>query len=196
MTASGVVLNGGQSRRMGTDKGSLALGSATMLDTVMDALLPVVDDAYLVGGSQQHREAVLLADGYLGQGPLGALVSAFDALRDAASSAEVLVLVSCDLAELTTQALAELLATHRASGADYVVPLVDGRRQWHCSIWHRRCETQIADAFASGVRSFRPLTHLFSECVVVPRRTQPFDDVDTPADYERARSRLCASSDN
>lgn len=177
---------------MGSDKGSLELGPATMIDLVVSSLLPVVDETYFVGGNHVHPDAVLLADRYVGEGPLGGLATAFETLSDQDWTADIVVLVSCDLAQLTSEAITQLLQAQHASDADYVVPLVDGHRQWHCSIWHRRCGPTISGAFASGVRSFRPAVADLRECAVIPQRFEPFDDVDTKEQYERVRRRYRA----
>jgi len=163
---------------MGTEKALLAFGSGTMLDHMVETLRPVVDEVCVVGGEHLHTDARSIADLHPGLGPLGGLITAFEATK-----AATLVVVSCDLARLTSDEPAALLQALVASGADYAVPLIAGHRQWHCSVWHQRCAPVLQDAFESGTRSFRSASRELSECAVVFADPKPFEDIDTPEQF-------------
>jgi len=172
------VLAGGASRRMGADKAALPVGSTTLLGRTIATLAEVVDEVHVVGGPHQPDGATYVADQYPGEGPLGAVVSAF-----ASIDTPVLVVVACDLPALQPVSIRTLLDALAASRADYAVPLVGGRRQWHSAVFSRTCYQVIDGAFSSGVRSYWDALGSLRECAVVVAEPGVFADVDTPEQY-------------
>lgn len=183
MRASGAVLAGGQSRRMGTDKALLTVDSVTLLDRTVTVLSEVVDSVFVVGGGHETPEpARYVEDLFPGEGPVGGLISAL-----AAAETEALIVTSCDLPSLTADIVSQVVDALRVSGADYVVPLANGRRQWHCVGFRRRCHGPLELAFNEGARSYRHALDALSECALVLPRPADLVDVDTPEQYARFR---------
>ena len=181
MRASGAVLAGGQSRRMGTDKALLTVDSVTLLDRTVGVLSDVVDSVYVVGGDHEAAgSAVYVDDLFPGEGPVGGLVSAL-----ASADTDALIVTGCDLPSLTVDIVRQVLDALRVSGADYVVPLANGRRQWHCAAFHRRCHGPLELAFNEGARSYRDALNALSECALVVSRPAGLIDVDTPEQFAR-----------
>ena len=56
MRHAGLILCGGRSRRMGTDKGALPFGDETILDRVVRVVSSVVDEIWLVAREGQTLE--------------------------------------------------------------------------------------------------------------------------------------------
>lgn len=149
----GVVLCGGASRRMGTDKSLLAVDGRPMAGRVAAALAAAgAQHVVAVGG---HGRALTsegldwLADDWPGEGPLGGIVTA---LR-AAGTAPTVVVLACDLVAPDPAAVTRLVAHGHETGADVVVPVVEGREQWLHAAWDRRVGRLLGDVFASGERS-------------------------------------------
>lgn len=180
MFTSGAVLTGGRSRRMGADKALLSLESGSMIDHMVETLEGAVDDVRLVGGDIGHSRVETVADRYPDEGPLGGVVSALDA-----TDAELTAVVGCDLPRLTSAVVLGLIDATRETGADYAIPLIGGRRQWHCAVWTNRCTSRLSRSFDDGIRSFRPAVAGLRECAVLLSDPRIFDDIDTPEDYER-----------
>ena len=75
---TGVVMAGGESSRMGTDKGVLEINGKPMVEVIISALKPVVDDIIIIANNSNYD--------YLGykvyndlikkSGPLGGIYSA------------------------------------------------------------------------------------------------------------------------
>ena len=168
------MLAGGQSRRMGTTKALIPIEGVTLLERAVGAVNQVADEVFVVGGDVAHPLAEHVADLHPGEGPLGGLLSGLARARN-----EYLLLVSCDLPQLDPAVLGSMMDSLERSGADYVVPLVHGRRQWHCSAWHRRAMFALESKFATGVRSFWEATTAMQECAMVFADPSPFIDLDT-----------------
>lgn len=187
LRASGIILTGGASSRMGTDKALLAVGdpptplAARVGAALRDAGCP---DVTCVGGDLDALAALGLSvapDDHPGEGPLGGLLTG---LRIAALP--TVVVLACDLPGIDGATIRGLLATlGSASSAQAAVPVVDGRLQVHALAVRRSAQRPLADAFAAGERSLtRALGHLD---LVTTERLDPaaLTDVDRPGDLER-----------
>jgi molybdopterin-guanine dinucleotide biosynthesis protein A len=179
----GVLLTGGASRRMGTDKATivwrgetLAARAARVLASVCDPVLEVGDG---VSGLPSVREEPV------GGGPVRALLRGAHELGDAAERG--VVVLACDMPFVESPLLA-LLATWPGTGT--VVLRRDGHAQYLCA---RYSAEWIARAAATGATSFREMsTSTDVVCEYVDegkwREVAPpnaLDDVDTPEDRAR-----------
>jgi molybdopterin-guanine dinucleotide biosynthesis protein A len=72
----GVVLNGGRSRRMTSDKAQLVIDGQTFLERAVEVLGSVTGTVMVCGGDWAPTRATLVADLVDGVGPLGGLASA------------------------------------------------------------------------------------------------------------------------
>lgn len=158
---SGVVLAGGASSRMGTDKAFVAHpGSGEPLASVARRALADAGAAELlsVGGDLAELEALgftALADDDPGSGPLGGLLTALGRAR-----LPITVVLACDLAGIDAPTVRRLYhALDDAGGAagepgsDAAVPVVGGVRQVLAAAYRTGCRPHLAAAFARGERS-------------------------------------------
>lgn len=160
--AMGAVLTGGGSRRMGTDKALVAVDGAPMARRVTDALAtggcsPVI----AVGGDAAALAALgldVVGDGWPGEGPLGAIVTA---LELAAPSGSWTFVAACDLPWLDAATVVDLRIT--AAAAARSGPPVDvvcarsTRREPLCSLWSPTAVGAARSAFAGGARAVQAL---------------------------------------
>jgi len=111
----GLVLSGGQSTRMGTDKGQLAYHGRPQREHAYELLSRYTDLVYLSVNAAQAAELSgtsyrLIEDTFLGLGPLGGILSAFRQDPEAAW-----LVVACDLPLLSERSL-DILVAGRDSG--------------------------------------------------------------------------------
>lgn len=122
---SGVVLAGGQSRRLGTDKAFIEVEGVPMIRRVLEALRACCADVVIVAKVPVHYrdlDARLMADAWPVQAPLAGVCSGLRAVRTPWA-----FVAACDLPFLSPDAV-RLLA-RLAAGSDAAVPQIDGR--WH-----------------------------------------------------------------
>lgn len=116
--ATGVILAGGRSRRMGTDKALLRLGNDTLLEHGIHTLETAVRDVVIAGG-EADRYAIAgipcLADAIADCGPLGGVLAALES-----SEAPAVLVLACDLPFITPSLMRMLLVTDPA--APIVIP--------------------------------------------------------------------------
>lgn len=150
---AGLLLTGGASRRMGTDKAVLAAADGHPLAVRTGRLLAeVAATAVEVGPGRSALPSVPDTDA--GAGPLAAVATGAAWLEAAGWEGPALV-VATDLPLLDAPLLA-WLAAHPAPGC--VVPVADGRRQWLCARYDRPALVAAGDLVAAGERRMSALT--------------------------------------
>lgn len=147
---SGVVLCGGQSRRMGTDKALLTLGACTLLERAVATLSELAPRVSLAcGTSERYAEfgLPLVVDRYAGAGPLAGLEAALASARD-----EWLVVLACDLPRVTSGVLAHLVERARAQDLDACFFETDLGLEPLCAVYRRTCLPGVRAALDAGER--------------------------------------------
>jgi molybdopterin-guanine dinucleotide biosynthesis protein A len=194
---AGFILAGGESSRMGTDKGLLEIDGVPLIvrtARLVDGVDRMASAATVVGRPETYQRIGLraTADGWPGCGPLGGIATA---LR--ASETEWNLIVACDLPYLTCEWLQFLARRARESVADAVVPMSEHGAEPLCAMYHSRCEPAIRGALAQGTRKVTEgLVRVRLE-YLEPTEWKCFDsdgllfkNMNTPADYEEAKTRL------
>jgi molybdopterin-guanine dinucleotide biosynthesis protein A len=179
---AGVVLTGGDSRRMGRDKATLPIDGVPMAVLVAGALAGATSPVVAIGRPEPALAATgleVIADLHPGDGPLGGLLTAF-----AWSPAPIVVVVACDLAELdaaTVRAVATALADDPRQ-AIVVASREPGDEQPLCAAWRiALAEPVLARAFAAGERSIRRAWAGLPRCSVAVK-SERVRNVNTPSD--------------
>jgi molybdopterin-guanine dinucleotide biosynthesis protein A len=190
---TGVVLAGGESRRMGHDKASLIVCGHPLLRTVVERVA-VVTDEVIVASSRHNREewphlpATFIEDATPGRGPLAGLQAGLRAARS-----DHVLLVACDMPFLSLPLL-RALRDHRPE-CDAFVPRIGSR--WHPlhGIYSRSCLTAIDRLLLEDRASLRELLSAVQTREVPPHLLRLYDpeglsffNLNYPTDCERARS--------
>src|SRR5579875_3832675 len=118
LAATGAVMAGGKSSRLGRDKALLTIDGETLLARALRCVASVTAEQLVIGPPERAAQAPgvrVVPDAYPGSGPLGGIYSALQA----ASHDSVLV-VACDMPFLNGALLAYLLTL--APGYDVVLP--------------------------------------------------------------------------
>lgn len=154
-----MVLAGGRSRRFGgVDKTRLPLAGRSLLQRSLDVLAEVTPVQLLVGGASRYgRDAV--PDRFPGAGPLGAILTALEAI----DSSHALVLAA-DLPFISSRLLLDV----QCAGADTAVAIVqhEDARLALCLSIARDARHVLRDAFDAGARAIRDMERLLP-CVRV-----------------------------
>ena len=117
MSTTGIILAGGESSRMGSDKGLLNLGGKPLINYAIEALSGLCSDIIISSSSSAYQEFgfQVVKDEFPGIGPMGGIYSA---LRQ--SKADANLVLSCDLPFVTKELLSFILKN--ASGFQVAVP--------------------------------------------------------------------------
>jgi molybdopterin-guanine dinucleotide biosynthesis protein A len=160
---------------MGRDKARLPFRGGDLVSAVAAAVARAAGNVTLVG----HPQLPAIPDRYPGQGPLGAILTALHH-----TSADWNLIVACDMPEVSSSFLGELLARALRSLADVVLPCgPDALPQPLCAVYHRRSLAALEEQFARGVRQVTAaLAGLAVERFAVAELFL-FQNVNTPQDW-------------
>ena len=178
---AGVLLTGGASRRMGTDKAQIVVNGETLAARAARVLSAACDPVIEVGPGLSGLPAV--QEDPPRSGPLVALLAAVGAL----GNPRMVVLLGCDL-PFVEPPLLQLLVEWPGNGT--VIPIVDERLQYACARYGGAAIDAAVAALRSGDSSLRSIAGVDSEHLTAEQwgdvaTDHAFADVDTPDDLRR-----------
>lgn len=140
---SGIVLAGGQSRRLGRDKAVEPINGQPLIQRVVERVRQVSCETVVVVADQERgdalpldKEARIALDIYPGKGSLGGIFSGLSAAQE-----EWGVVVACDMPFLNLDLLRYMAS--RRGDVDAVVPVLEGRPEPTHSIYSKACLPHI-----------------------------------------------------
>ncbi|MBK7644027.1 MAG: molybdenum cofactor guanylyltransferase [Planctomycetes bacterium] len=194
----GLVLCGGESQRMGSDKALLPLEGRSLLERAIACLEPVCEEVWLGSGPSPryvalgHRE--LLDRRKRGSGPLAALEAGLFELR-ARGRGGYLALLACDMPGASTALVREL--ARRAQSEDLDRCALAGERGLEplCAVYSDallesvRAALDAGDPRMSAIEGF-PARHAALPRCATLASADPlvFRNLNTPAELEAARA--------
>ena len=125
MKAGAIILSGGKSSRMGTNKALLKIHEKTNIERIKDELKHVFDDIILVTNdpeTYQFLNIKMVPDWYPGSGPLAGIHAGLEA-----SDYEENFVVACDMPFVSSELATNLVKALKHH--DAVVPVFEGRQQ-------------------------------------------------------------------
>lgn len=151
--ATGIVLAGGGSRRMGRDKAGLELGGRPLLHRVLEPVSSLCEELVIAGGERRIEPVPGLAPMWVRDPPdaAGPLAGLAAGLR--AASNDRCLLVACDMPFLREELLHYLLRS--LDGCDACVPLAGGSPQPLHASFSRSALPTVESLLRLGVRSMR-----------------------------------------
>jgi len=187
---TGVVLAGGQSRRMGQHKALLPWKSTSLLQHLLSSLEPAVAKVMVAGCPETALYAgvgaVVLDDRVPDfAGPLAGIYSAMLAV-----DTDYILTLPCDCARVPEQFVERLSAVASESDADAVVAFDGERQQPLYALWHCRLAPALArfliDEGERRVMGFLDRCNLAS--VAFSEQQHCFFNINTPEDYRQLLS--------
>jgi molybdopterin-guanine dinucleotide biosynthesis protein A len=122
---TGVILAGGKSRRMGTDKALLDVGSSSMIKRVAQEMARLFKSILVAGSKDDYLDLGMpvISDIYPGCGPLGGIHAGLTA-----ANTPYIFVVGCDMPFISAELMACLLSHVR--GHDVIIPR-DSKTGYH-----------------------------------------------------------------
>jgi molybdopterin-guanine dinucleotide biosynthesis protein A len=176
--ASAAILAGGQSKRMGQDKGLLRIGGSPLVSLIHEQLIGRFDDI-LVSTNDPDRYAFLGArtvpDAVPETGPLMGIASAVGAARY-----ERVFVVACDIPVIDIETVERMLVL--ASEYDCVVPLSSAGHEPLFAVYRRSALQAMLDALADGRRRISAIFPRVRMHTYLLGDAPWFRNLNTPAD--------------
>ena len=197
----GVILDGGLATRMGGgDKGLLDLGGQSILEHVIDRIRPQVDALALNANGDAARFAEfglpVIADSIVGHaGPLAGVLAGLDWAAD--QGAMAIVTVAADTPFFPNELVSLLQTAANAAGAPIALAATPHAKRGQVrhptfGLWPVSLRDDLRAALGRGVRKVVLWTdgHGAATALFDASAYDPFFNVNTPQDLDRARAML------
>lgn len=188
-----IVLAGGRSRRMGSDKAAIELGEQRLVDRVVAAARAAGTNRVIVAGPAHTGT---LADAMVREdppfsGPVAALGAALPEVR-----ASWVLVLACDLVypDRVARQLADLRRSISESYDGAILIDETGHRQWLAACYRTDRLRDALGAFSGDPDTARPLENVSFRSALatlklreIPAEAGSTADIDTPEQLESAR---------
>jgi molybdopterin-guanine dinucleotide biosynthesis protein A len=179
--ATAIIMAGGQSRRMDTDKSMLLIKGCPMVETITEQLRGSFSQI-LISANEVEKYAFLnlpiIRDRISGQGPLMGIASALEA-----SVNELNFIVACDIPYIDLPFVRRMLI--QAGSADAVIPTAgDGKYEPLFAVYRKSALAAINEVLSAGGRK---ISDTFDRCQVrfIKLEARQFANLNTMAEFEK-----------
>jgi molybdenum cofactor guanylyltransferase len=192
MKAAAIILSGGKSSRMGTNKALLKINEKTNIERIANTLRLLFDELILVTNDPEtykFLEVKIVNDHYPGMGPLAGVHAGL-----IASNYDLNFVVACDMPFVSGE-LAEALVNNGAH-YDAVIPVLNGRQQPLFSVFQKRTADQIGECIKNERLRMKHLLDDLHVLYMTEQELQAYSSVDLdrvffnmnhPNEYEEAK---------
>jgi molybdenum cofactor guanylyltransferase len=186
----GLVLAGGESRRMGQDKAALHYHGKSQLRSAFDLLSSVCEHTFISVRSSQCAEPTRAALPQIvdraGIGPLAGIGAALEAKQDAAW-----LILACDLPFLSRAALTHLISRREPTRiATAYRSTLDGLPEPLSAIWEPASRDVVLSWLQDDKRCPRKLLTNYDAALIDQLDAHTLDNINTPAEYAAAQAAL------
>jgi molybdopterin-guanine dinucleotide biosynthesis protein A len=198
-SVSGIILAGGRSRRLGTDKAFLPLFGEPLVARIARTLAALSDDLIVVTNEPAKYAPLGLAARLVpdDRPGLGSLMGIYSGLKQARHPHALVV--ACDMPFLSPALLRYLAAL--ADGYDVVIPEIDGLHEPLHAVYGIGCLEPMARLLAAAEHKILALfpqvrvrTVGRSEIEALDPEHRSFLNVNSPEDWERVQGMLNTGS--
>jgi molybdopterin-guanine dinucleotide biosynthesis protein A len=148
---TGIVLAGGKSSRMGSDKGLIKIDNKTFVENVIAAMEPLVNEIIIVSNNPEYDQFgyYRAEDEIKDSGPLAGLYSGLKQ-----SNAKYNLVLSCDIPMIKTEILEKLI---EADYKNYEVTQIESQNKTMplIAIYKKQCKHKFLELLKQGERRLR-----------------------------------------
>ena len=184
---AGVVLAGGESRRMGRDKATLPVpgGTTTMVEHVVGIIGQRCEPVFVMAAQGQPLPALagarIMRDESRSQGPLPATGRGLHAAAEA--GARLAFVCAVDMPLVTADLIDQLVRLAVETNAEVVSPW-DGRSHFLAAVYRTDLADRIDRLVAAGERRMSALIDASDAQQMVLSDSRPLTNVNTTADLQ------------
>ncbi len=145
---TGIILAGGKSSRMGTDKGFLPLDGKPFVLYSISAMEPVVSKTLIISNNPDYDvfELKRVEDIIKDAGPLAGIYTGLNE-----SKTDYNLVLSCDIPLIKTEVLEQLIKAQDGN-SDIIQVVSNGKHMPLIALYHKRCETIFHQLLKNGER--------------------------------------------
>jgi len=150
MKLTGIILAGGKSSRMGQDKGLMLLEGKPMIQHVIDAVQPLVDDVIIISNQEEYATFgfPVYEDIIKEQGPLAGICTGLKFSKTPKN-----LIVSCDVPYVNRELLNLLI--DNAADAAVVIPQKGEKTHQIIGVYDQSCLEVFMKELTNGKRKIK-----------------------------------------
>lgn len=185
--ATGIILAGGKSVRMGEDKSLIPFHGKPLIEIVINRLSPLFKNLLIISNQPELYEKYRLrihSDILKGRGPLGGIYTGLIASADIYN-----LVVACDM-PFISQGLVKYMLK-KSDGYDAVIAEYDGRPQPLCAVYSKDCIKPAEKALAENnlkltdfINTLKARRIKEEEVESLDNRGLSFANINTRKDYQ------------
>ena len=184
-----ILLSGGKSSRMGTDKMQLLRADGRTVFENLHAILSELGSEIYLSVRDESQPALAglptLVDVIMNAGPLGALHAAWEQFD------ESILLVAGDLALLNRETLRQLIDQHQQSArATCFANRLDQKSEPLCAIYEPKCKNDLLNFLNEKQFCARSFLEKISPTVLALHHPCSLDNCNTPEDWSEIQEKL------
>jgi molybdopterin-guanine dinucleotide biosynthesis protein A len=193
LQVTGIILAGGQSRRMGRDKAFLPFGRGVLIERVIEVIQQVTSDLILITNSPEQYQRFglpMFTDVIPDAGSLGGIYTGLVSAKTPHG-----LCLACDMPFVKPDFLRLLCDT--AAEADVVIPRNADDFQPLCAVYSQACQAPIQQKIAAGrlkITGFFGQVHVRIIDGALLAHYDPYDvmffNANTPEEYVKAQQLL------
>jgi molybdenum cofactor guanylyltransferase len=192
MKAAAIILSGGKSSRMGTNKALLKINNKTNIERISDSLKPHFDDIILVTNDFEQYESLgmkMAADHFPGMGPLAGVHAGL-----LASDYQINFIVACDMPFVSGEIA--MLLVNKSSHYDAVIPIINGKQQPLFAVFNKNAAINVEQCINQERLRMKDLLDSLNVLYITEKDLQPNNSIDiervffnmnNPNEYEAAK---------
>ncbi len=195
---AGVILAGGDSRRMGRNKALLEVHGERMIETAYRRMAELFDEVLLITNSPEVYDFIpcrKIADIYPCMGPLGGIHAALSCC-----TADRAFVTACDMPWLNPELIREL--SSMPGGVDVVIPETPGGLEPLHAVYAKSCLPRMEKVLQAGERRIISFFDM-AQVRLVPRGRvaaldpdyASFRNINTHEDYQQLAQKIHTQSD-
>ena len=182
-----IILAGGESRRMGRDKGLVSLNGKPLIQHILDKVRSVTNEAMIITNQSGYKKfgVPTYSDLVQNKGPLGGIYTGLHY-----SKTEYNLVLSCDI-PLVPVSFLKKLAQYRGSDQDQAyVPVYNEQYQPLCAVYTKACISQMKLSIKDGNLSMRNFLQTISTRFIEISGNEAehknwFANLNTPGEVEK-----------
>jgi len=180
---TGIILAGGKSSRMGTDKGFLKLNGKLFIEYSIEALKPLVSQIVIVSNNSEYDifNVKRVEDIIKDSGPLAGIYSGLKH-----SETEYNLVLSCDIPLINTKVLKKLIETN-GDDFDVIQTVSNGRQMPLIALYKKSCEEPFYKFLKNNERRMHiAINQLKVKNIILKSEFEVFtENINTPKELEK-----------
>jgi molybdopterin-guanine dinucleotide biosynthesis protein A len=155
---TGIILSGGKSSRMGTDKALLKLGDETIIERITNLMKSIFSDVFIVTNSPEEYKSLnisLYEDIYKSKGPLSGIHSGL-----VHSSTDKNFFISCDLPLISKELIEHIVEFKSEKLIRYC--FANGRHHYLAGVYSKNLIPEIEEILNVSPNQSEKKEHKFS----------------------------------